>query len=94
MIEALSSQVASFVCTQIPEDAIRGSGRPIGTSYSASELADLCVRAGVRAEAVPEPLVAWERTRELARGRGGVALAAGSHYLLSCLWTERHATSS
>ncbi len=94
MIEALSGQVASFVCTQIPEDAIRGSGRPIGTSYSASELAELCAKAGVMAEAVSEPLDAWEHAKALARERGGVALAAGSHYLLSCLWTERHAASS
>jgi hypothetical protein len=46
------------------------------------------------AEAVSEPLAAWERAKALARERGGVALAAGSHYLLSCLWTERHAASS
>ena len=30
----------------------------------------------------------------LPRGARGVALAAGSHYLLSCIWTERPAQSS
>ena len=60
----------------------------------AAELAELCREAGAEAEAVPDPVAAWERARELARERGAVALAAGSHYLLSCLWTERHAPSS
>src|SRR5215211_2608639 len=45
-------------------------------------------------EAIPDPLDAWARVCELAGRRGGVALAAGSHYLLSCIWTERPAQSS
>ena len=51
-------------------------------------------KAGVEAEAISDPLAAWERARELAREREGVALAAGSHYLLSSIWTERPAQSS
>jgi dihydrofolate synthase / folylpolyglutamate synthase len=94
IIEALAPVCAAFVCTQIPEEAIRGSGRPIGTAYSADELAEICGSAGVEVEAIPDPLDAWARACELAGRRGGVALAAGSHYLLSCIWTERPAQSS
>src|SRR5215211_54629 len=94
IIEALAPACAAFVCTQIPEEAIRGSGRPIGNSHSADELAEICGSAGVEAEAIPDPLDAWARVCELAGRRGGVALAAGSHYLLSCIWTERPAQSS
>jgi len=94
IIEPLAEVCSGFVCTQIPEDVIRGSGRPVGESYSAAELADTCRELDVEAEAVQEPLKAWVRTRALAREKGGVALAAGSHYLLSCIWTERHDPSS
>jgi dihydrofolate synthase/folylpolyglutamate synthase len=94
IVQALTPACAGFVCTQIPEEAIRGSGRPVGTSYPAAELAELCRQAGAEVEAVADPLEAWERARALARERGGVALAAGSHYLLSSIWTERPAQSS
>jgi dihydrofolate synthase / folylpolyglutamate synthase len=94
IIVALAPVCAAFVCTQIPEEAIRGSGRPVGASHSARDLAEVCRNAGAEAEAVADPPVAWARARELATGRDGVALAAGSHYLLSCIWTERPAQSS
>jgi dihydrofolate synthase/folylpolyglutamate synthase len=94
IIEALASAVSHFVCTEIPPEAIEGSGRPGGRARPALELAAHCEKAGVGAEAVPDPLQAWERARALARERDGVALAAGSHYLLSCIWTERPAQSS
>ncbi len=94
IIEALAPACAAFVCTQIPEDVIRGSGRPVGTSHAAEDLARLCREAGTDAEAVADPLGAWARTRELATAQNGVALAAGSHYLLSCIWTERPVQSS
>ncbi|HEU4980452.1 MAG TPA: cyanophycin synthetase [Solirubrobacterales bacterium] len=94
IIGALAPVCAAFVCTQIPEEAIRGSGRPVGASHSAGDLAEVCRNAGAETEAAADPLEAWARARELARGRDGVALAAGSHYLLSCIWTERPAQSS
>jgi dihydrofolate synthase/folylpolyglutamate synthase len=94
IVEALAQAVERFVCTEVPPEAIEGSGRPGGSSHPAPELAELCRKAGVEAEEIPEPLEAWRRTRELAVERDGVALAAGSHYLLSCLWTERPAASS
>ncbi len=94
IIDPLAGVCSHFVCTEIPSGAIEGSGRPGGRARPALELAALCEKAGVGAEAVPDPLQAWARARELADGRDGVALAAGSHYLLSCIWTERPAQSS
>jgi dihydrofolate synthase/folylpolyglutamate synthase len=94
IINALAPACAHFVCTDIPPGAIEGSGRPGGRSRPALELAALCEKAGVEAEAISDPLQAWARARELAKARSGVALAAGSHYLLACLWTERPAQSS
>jgi dihydrofolate synthase/folylpolyglutamate synthase len=94
IINGLAAACTHFVCTEIPPDAIEGSGRPGGRARPALELAALCEKAGVGAEAVPDPLQAWRRARELARERNGVALAAGSHYLLSCIWIERPAQSS
>ena len=94
IVSALAPAVSHCVCTEIPSERIEGSGRPGGRSRPALEVAALCEKAGVDAEAIPDPLAAWERARELARERGGVALAAGSHYLLSSIWTERPAQSS
>ncbi len=94
IIDALAPACSHFICTEIPPEAIEGSGRPDGRARPALELAALCEKAGVGADAVSDPLRAWQRARELARERGGVALAAGSHYLLSCIWTERPAQSS
>jgi dihydrofolate synthase / folylpolyglutamate synthase len=94
IVNALAPAVSRFVCTEIPPERIEGSGRPGGRSRPALEIAALCQKAGVEAEAIPDPLAAWERARELAREREGVALAAGSHYLLASIWTERPAQSS
>jgi dihydrofolate synthase/folylpolyglutamate synthase len=94
IVSALAPAVSHFVCAEIPPERIEGSGRPGGRSRPALEIAALCEKAGVEAEAIADPLAAWERARELARGRRGVALGAGSHYLLSSIWTERPAQSS
>jgi dihydrofolate synthase/folylpolyglutamate synthase len=94
IVNALGPAVTRFVCTEIPPERIEGSGRPGGRSRPALEVAALCERAGIEAEAVPDSLTAWDRARELARDLDGIALAAGSHYLLSAIWTERRAQSS
>jgi dihydrofolate synthase/folylpolyglutamate synthase len=94
IVNALAPAVSRFVCTEIPPERIEGSGRPGGRSRPALEIAALCERAGVEAEAIADPLAAWERARGLARERNGVALAAGSHYLLSSIWIERPAQNS
>lgn len=94
IVDGLAPACSHFVCTEIPPESIEGSGRPGGRPRPALELAALCDRAGVPAEAIADPIEAWERARQLAKARNGVALAAGSHYLLSCIWTERPAQSS
>jgi dihydrofolate synthase/folylpolyglutamate synthase len=94
IVNALAPAVAHFVCTEIPPERIEGSGRPGGRARPALEITALCEKAGVEAEAIADPLAAWDRARELAGERKGVALAAGSHYLLSSVWTERPAQSS
>jgi dihydrofolate synthase/folylpolyglutamate synthase len=94
IVNALAPAVSRFVCTEIPPERIEGSGRPGGRSRPALEVAALCEKAGVEAEAIADPLEAWARAQELARERNGVALAAGSHYLLSSIWTGRPAQSS
>jgi dihydrofolate synthase / folylpolyglutamate synthase len=94
IVDGLAPACSHFVCTEIPPESIEGSGRPGGRARPALELAALCEKAGVPAEAIGDPIDAWERARELAKARRGVALAAGSHYLLSCIWTERPAQSS
>jgi dihydrofolate synthase / folylpolyglutamate synthase len=94
IVNALAQAVAYFVCTEVPPGRIEGSGRPGGRSRPALEMAALCEKAGKEAEAIADPVAAWERARELARARDGVALAAGSHYLLASIWTERPAQSS
>jgi dihydrofolate synthase/folylpolyglutamate synthase len=94
IVNALAEACSGFVCTEIPPERIEGSGRPGGRARPALELAALCEKAGVEAEAMVDPVEAWARARELARERNGIALAAGSHYLLSSIWTERPAQSS
>jgi dihydrofolate synthase/folylpolyglutamate synthase len=94
IVNALAVACSRFVCTEIPPERIEGSGRPGGRARPALELAALCEKAGVEAEAMVDPVEAWARARELARERNGIALAAGSHYLLSSIWTERPAQSS
>jgi dihydrofolate synthase/folylpolyglutamate synthase len=94
IVGALAPAISQFVCTEVPPEAIEGSGRPSGRSHPGSELASLCREAGVEAEAVADPVDAWRHARQLARKRDWIALAAGSHYLLSSIWTERHAASS
>jgi dihydrofolate synthase/folylpolyglutamate synthase len=94
IVNALATAVSRFVCTEIPPERIEGSGRPGGRARPALEIAALCEKAGREAEAIPHPVEAWDRARELAKARNGVALAAGSHYLLASIWTEKPAQSS
>jgi dihydrofolate synthase / folylpolyglutamate synthase len=94
IVNGLAPVCARFVCTEIPPEQIEGSGRPGGRARPALEIGALCQKAGREAEAISNPLVAWDRACDLARERDGVALAAGSHYLLSSIWTERPAQSS
>ena len=88
MIEALAPALAQCVCTQVPaadgpicrpEDDKSARRRAFG----AAELAEVCARAGVDAEAEAGFGAAVARGRELARETGGVLLVTGSHYALA-----------
>ena len=90
MVAALRPAVERIVCTELPASALEGSGRPGARFTSAADLAAACAAAGVAAEAEADHPRALARTRELAAEAGGVALAAGSHYLLGAAreaWT-------
>jgi dihydrofolate synthase/folylpolyglutamate synthase len=93
MLRRLATACDSVVCAEVPHAALVAAGRPGARPRSAAELAELGERAGLAAEPVPAPEPALARARELAAERQGVALATGSHYLLSSLWTGRHAQS-
>ena len=89
---------AGLCAIRLHRDSTRGRSRdragPVAEPAPRSRSAALCRKAGREAEAISNPHEAWDRARDLARERDGVALAAGSHYLLSSIWTERPAQSS
>ncbi len=93
MLRALAPALEHAVCTELPVERLRASGRPGAHSWSASELEEICRLLDLSAETVEEPAAALARAGELAAARGGVALVAGSHYLLGAAWTKRHAQS-
>ena len=93
MLRALAPALEHAVLTELPAERLRASGRPGAHSWPAAELEQICDALGLSAETVTDPAAALARSRELAVQRGGVALAAGSHYLLGAAWTKRHAQS-
>jgi dihydrofolate synthase / folylpolyglutamate synthase len=83
IIEALAPRLSAIVCTEVPPERLAGAGRPGAASHPAEALAGLARAAGLdEVEAVGEPGAAARRALDLAAARNGVALAAGSHYLL------------
>ena len=93
MLRALAPALEYAVLTELPADRLLASGRPGAHSRPAADLAEICRRLDLAAEIVTEPAAALARARELAAAHDGVALAAGSHYLLGAAWTRRHAQS-
>ncbi len=92
IVTALAPALAGAVCTAAePGPAM---GRPGARAADPAALARLLESHGVRAEVVPDPAAAVEWTLALAAERGGVALCAGSHYLLRYAWTARRAQNS
>lgn len=84
MIAALAPALERAVCTELPQEALEGHGRPGARSRSAAELAGICEAAGLKAEAKPELLIALERAVGLAAEEPeGLVLVAGSHYAIA-----------
>ena len=84
IIEALAGRLAAIVCTEVPPERLAGAGRPGAASHSAESLAALARAAGLgEVQALVDPRQAVGRALALAAARDGVALVAGSHYLLS-----------
>jgi dihydrofolate synthase / folylpolyglutamate synthase len=94
MLRALAPALAHVVCTELPSARLLASGPPGAHSHPAAELQAICEELGLEAEVVEDPAAALARARELAAANDGVALAAGSHYLLGAAWTRKHAQSS
>lgn len=88
---ALAPAIDLAVCTAAePGPAM---GRPGARAAEPDVLAHSLAEAGVEAEIVPDPAAAVARAIELARERSGMALCAGSHYLLRYAWTAKRAQS-
>ena len=83
MLRALAPAVSEMICTELPAEALRHSGRPGARSWEAPELAAIAQSIGLAAEAVPSPEAALAVARRRAGERGGVVVVAGSHYLLA-----------
>ena len=94
VVAALAPSIAAAVCTEIPAARLAGSGRPGTTAVPAAELVMLCEAASVPATAHSDPAGAVALATAMAAERGGVALIAGSHYLLGYAWTARHVRNS
>jgi len=83
IVRALAPVLSAAVVTEVPADRLEGAGRPGTTSVSMIELGRVCEAARLPTEAILDPSEALAWTLERAREEKGVALVAGSHYLLS-----------
>ncbi len=93
--QALSPALSAVVCTQLPDHAFVGAGRPGSHGVEAGALASAFDRAGASTVVtVPEPEAALAHARRLAVDASGLALATGTHYLLPYIWTGRPAQNS
>ena len=80
---ALVPVVDLAVCTELPEKALKGHGRPGARARPAAELAAVCAAAGLEVEAVPSFEAAVQRAGELAAADPeGLLLVTGSHYAI------------
>jgi dihydrofolate synthase/folylpolyglutamate synthase len=82
IVASLAPALSAAVCTEIPAVRLAGSGRPGMGAVPAAELVRLCEAASVPTTAHADPAGAVALARAMASERDGVALIAGSHYLL------------
>ena len=83
IVRALASAISAAIVTEIPPGRLEGAGRPGTSSTPMIELGQLCEAADLPTEGILDPSEAIAWTLERAREENGVALVAGSHYLLS-----------
>jgi len=83
MLRALAPAIEELICTELPAQTLRLSGRPGSRSWAAEELAAMAESIGLAAEAVADPEEALAVARRRAGERRGTVLVAGSHYLLA-----------
>lgn len=84
MIAALAPALDRAVCSELPQAALEGHGRPGARSRPAAELADICAAAGLPAEVEPGFEAAVERAIAVASAEPeGLVLVAGSHYAIA-----------
>jgi dihydrofolate synthase/folylpolyglutamate synthase len=79
MIAAVAPVISAAITTEPPLDRVAMT-RPGAAAHPAPDLAARLHGHGVEAEAVPDARSAAVRAAELARERGGIVVAAGSHY--------------
>ena len=89
---ALAPELDGVVCTAADPGA--GVGRPGATALDPRRLAAEFASLGVDADVLDDPAQAIQSVLELARSRRGVAICAGSNYLLGHAWTVRRDRSS
>ena len=89
---ALAPVADAVVCTSA--DPGPAMGRPGAVALAPVELARHFARAGIAALVEPESRLACQRALMLAAERDGLAVFAGSHYLLRHAWTARRDPSS
>lgn len=94
IVAALAPALTEACCCEVPADVLQGSGRPAAAPTPAAALTQACIEHGVPARALASPEEAVEAAVERARELGGVALLAGSHYLLRYEWIARRAQNS
>jgi dihydrofolate synthase / folylpolyglutamate synthase len=84
MVGALAPALDRVVCTELPQAALEGHGRPGARSRPAAELAAACETAGLPAEAEADFEAALAHGKALAaEPPEGLLLIAGSHYAIA-----------
>lgn len=83
MLAELAPVLDRAVLTTLPAEILAARGRPGARAHNPGKLTRTAAEAGLAGEAVEDPAAAIARVRELARSSGGVALLAGSHFLLA-----------
>lgn len=89
---ALGPALRAVVCTGAAPRT--GVGRPGAEARGPERVAAAFRRAGCVAEVEEDPVAAVGRAFDLAEAAGGLAVCAGSHYLLEHAWTAKRARSS